>query len=712
MSVDLSNTIETSKERLSAIKTYKDVSSDEKELKKNKTNSLERSLGATSTQLNKISNLQKRFQRNVPTSMDSMFDMIFSARGSGTESVKYIRKKLLEVMVKMEPKVEEIISTSAIKALGCSQEQTYPGLNLSVTSIPQIPLIPVTEGIYIPLKSIDFLGNLTLPTNSLIGQFFYEKEKTPDGTPVPFTTTTKLLFKPYYGDLNVPFNRVLKERIDNRGVFFSQDIGNIYKGRSQQNLFDVTYTTSNDLGVSGDFLRVILINREDQNPQGIGDYKKNKVSQFLKDYYKTIKKIDPVNVAASLVNYSTNFIDIKTKIGYERASENNKFSLLLQRILGLCFDSRREIDISGIAKIAELDGVDESFFEFTEIELREIDNNISNIQKGVITFQDCGNVELPVNADSIVNDFVNFRNSSGTSVQDTVNSIENIIDNIAKNPEWRLLVPNDVDIEFTINKNILKDLPKAVAYSILTPKVLFPIFLLIQVVEKSAKNDINQLIQSGNTQVQSGNTYLQSGNTVGQQVNNIVNSPLDFVKKFKSFVIEVTSKINGEFLQELYAILKKDIINLLGTVLKDISVSGQKKWYAIILRLLQILLALANVIGDYRNCKSLFDSVLKLLNLINDGLTQFGFKQIPIGLLLFTKALPGTSPERMVINAIENLDKLGIPTGRGPGNKPNLMNQFMLQMLKGMEKENADNGKVEIVLDPTSNFLRGVGKSL
>lgn len=712
MSVDLSNTIETAKDRLSAIKTYKDVSADEKQLKKDKANSLEKAIGNSATQLNKISNQQKRYQRNVPTSMDSMFDMIFGAKGSGKDSVKYLRTKMLEVMTKMEPKVDDILSNAAINALGCSQEQTYPGLNLSITPISQISTLPVSEGIYVPVKSIDFLGNLTLPVGSRIGKFFYEKEKTPDGEAIPFTTTTKTLFKPYSGVLNIPFNRVLRENITNTNTLFSQTFSDIYKGKSQQNLFDVSYVNSNNLGVPGDYFRVILINRDDPNPQGLNDYKKNKVGQFLKDYYKTIKKIDPVNVAASLVNYSTNFIGIKTKIGYERASDDNKFSLLLQRILGLCFDSRREIDISGIAKIAELDGVDESFFEFTEIELREIDNTISNIQKGVVTFQDCGNVELPVNVDNIVDDFIKFRDSSGTTIQDTVNSIENIIDNIAKNPEWRLLIPNDVDIEFTINKNILKDLPKAVAYSILSPKVLFPIFILIQVVEKSAYNQVNQLIQSGNTLVQSGNTYLQSGSTQGQQVNNVVNNSVDFVKKFKSFVIEVVSKINSEFLSELYDILKKDIINILGTVLKDINKSNQKKWYSIILRLLQLILAISQILNDYRNCKSLFDSVLRLLNLINDGLGVFNQKQIPLPLLLFAKALPGTSPERMAINAIENLDKLGIPTGRGPGNKANLMNQFMLQMFKGMEKENAENGKVEIALDPTSNFIRGVGKSM
>ena len=267
----------------------------------------------------------------------------------------------------MEPKVDSILSNAAINALGCSQEQTYPGLNLSITPINQIQALPLTEGIYIPVKSIDFLGNLTIDPNSLIGKFFYEKEKTKSGAWIPFLTTTKILFKPYGGELNIPFNRQLKERIDNNNTLFSQDFTVTYKGKSQQNLFDISYVNSNDLGVSGDYFRVILINRDDQTSQGINDYKKNKVGQFLKDYYKTIKKIDPVNVAASLVNYATNFISIKTKLGYERASDDNKFSLILQRILGLCFDSRREIDISGIAKIAELDGVDESFFEFTEI---------------------------------------------------------------------------------------------------------------------------------------------------------------------------------------------------------------------------------------------------------------------------------------------------------------------------------------------------------
>jgi len=714
MSVDLSNTKDLAQSRLSAIKTFKDVSQDEKQLKKDVGNSLEKAVGDSANQLNKIINQQKRFQRNVPTSMDSLFNLIFGARGSGLDTVKYIRAKLLEVMVKMEPKMDDIITNSTIKALGCSQEQTYPGLNLSATIPPfnQFNALPLTDGIFIPVKSIDFTGNLTIPLDSLIGKFYYEKEKNPSGEIIPFTTTTKSLYKPYGGYLKIPMNRVLKERINSTGVFYSRDISTVYKGVSQQNLFDISYVNTNGFGVSGDYFRIFLINRDDPAQQGVNDYKKNKIGQFLKDYFKTIKKVDPVSVTASLVNYLTHCVDINIKVGYERASDNNKFSLILQRILGLCFDSRREIDVSGTGKIAELDGVDDSFFEFTEIELRNIDEIISDIQNGVITYEDCGNIKLPVNTNSIINNLINFSNSSATTVHATVKNIENIIDDIAKNPQWRLLIPNSVDIDLAINKQVLKDLPKAVAFSVLSPKVLLPLFLLIQVVEQSAKNETNSLIQSGNTIIQSGNSFLQTGTTTGQNVINLINSSVDFAKKFKSFVIEVVSKINAIFLEELYAILKRDIIKLLSDVIKDINKSAKYKKYSIIIRFLQIALAISQLINDYRKCKSLFDSVLQLLNLINGAGSALGIKKniVPLPLLQLASLLPGTSPERMAINVIENLDKLGIPTGRGPGNKANLMNQFMLQMFKGMDKENADNGKVEITLDSTGVF--GYGKHI
>ena len=160
----------------------------------------------------------------------------------------------------------------------------------------------------------------------------------------------------------------------------------------------------------------------------------------------------------------------------------------------------------------------------------------------------------------------------------------------------------------------------------LSPKVLFPIFTLLQVLESQAKNTYNKAITSGNIIVQSGNTTLGG-------VNNIINNSTDFLKVFKSFNIQVMSKIGAIFLKTLYEILKKDIINLISSVILDVSKSQRLKKYTIILRLVNILLIIAQLVNDFRKCKSLITDILLLLK------TIFGKPDgsIPMPLLLLTQ---------------------------------------------------------------------------
>jgi hypothetical protein len=69
--------------------------------------------------------------------------------------------------------------------------------------------------------------------------------------------------------------------------------------------------------------------------------------------------------------------------------------------------------------------------------------------------------------------------------------------------------------------------------------------------------------------------------------------------------------------------------------------------------------------------------------------------------------LPGFSPERATINTIELLQGLGIPTGTLPDGSPNLMLLFNLMANKGVDTENAENGKVQVVITSPAT---GVGK--
>ena len=695
---DISQTSNEINSKISAVKTGADVLKSKKKLEKDAENSLSKTSSNISSQLSKIAEKQKRFQREAPTSMDQLTKMIGQVNGNGPETVKYLRKKLLEAVTKIEPQVQGILKEQSIKAIGCSQEQTYNGIKAADLKLTPLSQLPQSQGIYIPVSSVDFFSNLKNSPESSIGKVYYEKLE-PSGDSK---------FKPYGGDVPFPMNKQLYGLLQSGGTSFSQLVGKNYTGKSGQNLFDVQYAKTNSFGVTGDYYRVVLIDREGTNG--------NKVEEFISDYYSTIQLTDPVDIGAQLVNIISGAMDTKSQIGFGELENKSKFYLIAQRILGLCFDSRKEIDVSGVSKIAELDGVDDSFFELNEIDLRAIDIRISNVQNGVVEFENCGNVKLPVDYEVLVDELINFRNTiSGQTEEQRVATLEKIIDTISENPDWKALIPSSLDANIAINQNIIQQMPLAVAASVLTPKVLLPLYTILSVVESGATYTYNQAITSGNTVITSANSITTSATTASSDASNVVTSGTEFLKKFKTFCIEVISRINEVFLRVLFDILKRDIVNLLSIIITDIGLSKKIKNYDIILKLVNIAfsvgLIVSEAVRDYRECKNLLDDILNLLNLIN-SVTGIG-DSIPLPLLLLSRFLPGTSPERATINTIEILQKLGIPTGTLPDGSPNLMLLYNLATNQGADKEKLNEKTEGVVIVPpmTGGVLRVFGKS-
>jgi len=660
-SIDLSQSSETIKKELNSLKTFIDVSKSEKLLKKTAANSEDPSKGLFATQLNQISNQQKRYQRNQPNSTSNLLSFLKITNGSGSSSLRYIRKKILEAAVKIQPQIQKILIKETIKILGCSQEQTFTG-------IPSGRPPSLNEGIYIPVKSIDLLGNLKNSPESFVGRLYYEKED-------PLADTK---YKSYGGNLNFPVNKLLYNTIQQPNSFISSSgiLGTNYQGKSTQPLFDIQYTQSNQFGVSGDYFRVILRDRDDGNRNII-----NTVGSFIGDYYESINIVDPVDIGAQLVNLLSGAVNIKGQVGLGDLTVQNKFSLIIQRILGLCFDNRREIDVSGNAKIAELDGVDDSFFEFNDIDLRNIDIEVNNTLSGVVEFEDCDNIKLPINVDVIIDELINFRDTvDSKSESEKVEAIENILDSIRENPEWSIKVPSNININVAFDTSVINKIPLAIVAGILTPKVLLPIFVLIQVVRNIT-------------------TYAED--------------LVEFSKQYRTFLTEVVSQVNAIFLEVLFELLKRDIVNLLGSVIADIQKAKALKKVEIILRLVQLAIVVAQLISDYRRCKSLLNNIIALLRLIN-GLGP-GRNEIPAPLLTLSSFLPGTSPERATINTIQELQSLGIPTGPLPDGSPNLMLLFNLATNKGSEKEKNLNGKIEaygVVPPLVGGYVKIFGKSV
>jgi len=696
MPLDITSAEQSIQSKIDAYKTYREIVVAQKKLLKEQGNSISAANSQITSQLNKIQELQKRFQRDPPNSMDNLLNFLGLTQGTGGATVKYLRTKILEAATQIEPTLVGILKEETIKALGCSVEQTYIGVSLESLNLTPIPLRPQAEGIYIPVNSLDFFSSLKQSPQTNFGKVYYEKED-PSGDPI---------FIPYGGEVPFPMNKQLFDLMtqDNEGRSYSQINGKYYLGKSEQPLYDLQYTNVNSFGVTGDYLRVFLIERKDEETGEII----NNVGQFISDYYSTIKLVDTVDIGAQIVNLISGAISNDAQIGVGPLENQSKFSLIAQRILGLCFDDRAEIDVSGISKIAELDGVDNSFFELNEIDLRNIEVEISNVQNGVMEFEDCGNIRLPVDSTVLMDELINFRDSeSGDTIERQVEVLSEIIDSISDNPRWSLDIPINLNVKLSIDKNVIKKIPLAIFAAVLTPKNLLPLYTLLSVVESGATFTYNQVVTGVNQDIaEVGNL----GANVGAQGSNIINNSEDFLKKYRTFCIEVLSRINVEFLKVLYEILKKDIINLTGLILKDLIDSKLKKKYTIINSLVAVALAVSALVGflEFRKCKSLMDNILYLLNLANKGLNRKPKNEIPLPLLLLSGGLPGYSPERATINAFELLQSVGIPTGTLPDGSPNLMGLYTKLTNQAVDKEESENGKVEIAVAG----LFGLGKKL
>ena len=124
-----------------------------------------------------------------------------------------------------------------------------------------------------------------------------------------------------------------------------------------------------------------------------------------------------------------------------------------------------------------------------------------------------------------------------------------------------------------------------------------------------------------------------------------------------------------------------------------------------ILKLIQLLLVVAEFISDWRRCKSVIDEILWLLKIATTGV---GNLDIPLPLLFGSQLLDGYSETRAFIGAIEELQKLGIPTGPMPDGSPNLDVLKMLGQFKAASKEETENGKVQIAIGPLTMTPAGL----
>jgi hypothetical protein len=639
MAIDVKQGYKDASSKINSYKTQIETQANEKVFNKlsEAGNNLESRKSEALKQLNEIGDAKQRLQTEIKNQYEELIDLVKSSipsrPTSNSKTIDFLIKQVLNASQNTKSRISEVVIEESLKVAGCSQEQTFEGNETPGGG---------SNKLYIRVNQIDLFKLLKNDPNEGFNKILYEKDE------------------PSNGNLPFSMDRELYNRLQNVGVPFSDDYsGQDYIGDSNSQIMDIKYVTQNDTGEFGDFFEVSLRNRPNLN----------RISDFLRDYYKSIDMLDFDGLMPKIMNSLTNFIDISANLSTSDKEEQSKFEKIIQRVLGLCFDNTKEIDVSGTAKLSALDTLDQSFFEMSPTDLRNIESEVNNMVMGVTEFEDCGNVKLPVNTQSIFEDLNEIRE---LPENEKVDALIQKIEKIAKDDNWKLQLPDGINIDIAIKDGLLKVIPRAVVMTILSPKVLLGLMIVLK--------------------------------SLGSVIMDKIEDFATFLENMKSYIVNMVSRIASIFVEELFKLLKKNLRVLVETLMKEIIKESKNAQLKVITGVLYILLQLASAVVDWRQCKSVVDEILNLLNLAIPGGSR-----PPTFALASAGLLPGSSPTRAMANVTENLQKLGLPTGALPDGSPNIALPAIFQQIKGQKDEQLENGVVHTWCAPVAVGLVATG---
>lgn len=613
MALDINQGYSDVESKIQSIRTYNRVKQNISNLQTKASNSKEVANSSISNTLSDIEKQKNRLQKETKTQFDQLVGLLKSKIGEGPATSKYLIRLITKSIRKLQPDIENVVVNEIIDAIGCSQQQTYDA------NVP----------IYLKVKSCDLFGLLKLDPSSKTGKLKYEKNQDVETT-----------------SLKYPMNRQLKSRLSQVGQIYT------FKGASNQDLFDISFELFDDTNTPGEYFKVVPKNRVSNL---------NTVADFLKDYYKRMVIVEFTSIITYLMDILTGAFSIEVNAGVDTIKDNSKFGFIIARILGLCFDERQQIDVSGVAKVGELDNLDDSFFEFTQLDLIKIDQTVTNIQNRAVEIENCGNVLFPVNSTEIINSLEELNRVDDNDDDSLINAFDNVVETYTGNQNG-IGLSSSVNVKLNFDVSIIKNLPNAFVGSLFSPKILLPMLIMYKSLNPNQSLSFSSLT--------------------------------DFIKKFKRFFTQLVSILGSLLVREIYKVLKKEIILLLRTLVKDLSKEQALKRYAIISSLVVLFAEIAKIIRDWRECKNVLDQILSLFKL--GGLIG----RIPLPALFLAPLRSGYSYNRAFVNQISEFQSLGLPTGDLPDGSPNLALAALFSQLKGQDKEQNENGRVDFAIPP------------
>lgn len=649
MGLDLSNDYEKAKSKISAYKTT--VENKKKaatELREKANNAYDKKKSDTIKQISELENKAKTFasdkkneiKSEVKNQLEQLLELAKPTFSSPESNfLDYIKKTFLEAAQNSKDQVKQLLIDEIITTIGCSEEQSYED--------------KIGQDIYIKVSQIDIFKKLVFSPDDDAAKYYYEIKSSSNGQ-IPYS-----------------LNRELYNRLQNLGQSYEDEYNSSYYGASGNQLFDIEYVQfypSTNPTNFGDFFKINL------KPQLNST---TTAAEFLFDYYESIEIFGLHTIFTELLNQLFGGFDFSLGISTDKLREEKKFDLIIKRIMGICSDPTKKIDVGGTAKLNDLDLIDDSFFDVTNQELRVIENDINNIISGLVEFESCDGVKLPVNTNALFSSVDQVINANTPSEQ--IQAMEDSLNELAEDPNFKNLIPSiglDLNIKADINLKVINQMAKVVYRTVLSPKVMLGFLIMV----KSLNNNLSQTLDDAYDDLDG------------------------FMRTFRKFNVNFIRRVFAIYVEELFTIIKRDIKRLVEEIIKDIIKEAKNKQLQMYSSILYALLILGEAFIDFRNCKSVIDEILKLLNL---AISQLNIT-LPTFALASSRLLSGVSDTRAFANVVENLQKKGLPTGDLPDGSGNLMNDAFQSIIKGMNQEQTENGKTEVFIPPLTVVVPGL----
>lgn len=470
------------------------------------------------------------------------------------------------------------------------------------------------SGITIPSikpEEIDFFDILKTNPNSLEGSVMYEKRD---------TSVT---------DFPYPTNKFIYERTVNTTL-------GTYSSVNGLDLFDITFNQTNQ-----EFTIV---------------FKDVSVTDFVANYYSSFELFNTKELMSDILDML--FGVVSFDVSSKRVKSLAELNRMMKTIAAMCGNFYEQDSLLRESLIDRLSSEDENHsFDFDDEDTRYIEEEFNYRLNKIYKLVDCGNFEAEMNPDLLIDMLLDLDSDELNPNEVLESFLNGLGENLGQDSGFD--VPT---INLNFNKDIFKQIPKAIVGKVLSPKAILPFVMLTKVIDSTKESSTNLI---------------------------------EFSKNNNRFLTRVSTRIYDMYREEIVKEIKKRLTQLISQIIKEIGKQQLRGRYAIILSLINAINKLSQ--QDLTTCAGIIRGLLSLLNL-KTGIPL----GVPFPLLYGSYVREGMNSTRAFNNSIENLQKMGYNVGALPDGSPNKHVLSMDAQMKGLMKEISENGAVQFVSQPAT----------